>query len=237
MFHRPWSARCKWDSFHSAWINTIVRHLNLNWLPPPYRAEPTAHLASPIEVDVGTWEKEGHPSSHSGNGNGVATAVWSPPECAASIDIDFSDEDTFEVRVLDEERGLRLVAAIELVSPGNKDRPAKRQSFAHKCVEYLRQGVSMVIIDVVTDRLDNLHHELLAQLERTEPRFWETTGPYAIAYRPSRPNDHWQIDIWPARLTIDAPMPDLPLWLSPTFSVPLELETTFQESWNVLRLG
>lgn len=238
LFHPPWNARCKWDSFHSAWINTIVRHLNLNWLPPPYRAEPTAHLGAPIEVDVATWEPERRPPGHAGNGNGVVTAVWSPPQCAASMAVELADEDTFEVRVLDDERGLRLVAAIELVSPGNKDRPSKRQAFARKCVEYLRQGVSMVVVDVVTERRDNLHHEVLSLLDRTEPKFWgDGAGPYAIAYRPVKPNEHWQIDMWPETLTLDAPMPNLPLWLSADLSVPLELEATFQETWSVLRLG
>ena len=35
---------CPWESFHSAWANTIVRHLNRHWLPPRFRAEPETHL-------------------------------------------------------------------------------------------------------------------------------------------------------------------------------------------------
>ena len=37
--------------------------------------------------------------------------------------------DTFEVRVLSTETGPKLVAVIELISPGNKDRDAQRRAF------------------------------------------------------------------------------------------------------------
>src|SRR5438105_15541063 len=46
---------------------------------------------------------------------------------------DLPAQDTFEVRVYDEQRGARLVAAIELVSPANKDRPEHRRAFVLKC--------------------------------------------------------------------------------------------------------
>ena len=58
----------------------------------------------------------------------------------------------YEVRVFDLKRDRRLVAAIELVTPSNKDRPESRQVFVAKCQSLLRQGVSLVIIDVVTVR-------------------------------------------------------------------------------------
>ena len=52
-------------------------------------------------------------------------------------------------------------AAIELVSPGNKDRPEARRAFAAKCAGYLTAGVGLVVVDIVTDRLANLHNELI----------------------------------------------------------------------------
>ena len=46
----------------------------------------------------------------------------------------------------------RLTAAIELVSPRNKDRVQARQAFAVKCVGYLQQDSSVVVVDTVTTR-------------------------------------------------------------------------------------
>ena len=59
-----------------------------------------------------------------------------------------------------------LAAAIELVSPSNRDRPEARRAFVAKCASYLQRGAGLVIVDVVTDRLANLHEELSAFLAR-----------------------------------------------------------------------
>lgn len=48
-----------------------------------------------------------------------------------------------------------------LVSPANKDRPNHRLMFAANCASYLQSGVSVVLVDVVTERAGNLHLELL----------------------------------------------------------------------------
>src|SRR6516225_1049993 len=58
--------------------------------------------------------------------------------------------DTFEVQVRDAAQR-RLVAAVELVSPANKGRPAHRRDFAIKCASYLRQHISVIVVDVVTE--------------------------------------------------------------------------------------
>ena len=69
--------------------------------------------------------------------------------------------DDFEVRVFSSRGGNRLVAAIELISPGNKDRAEERRAFAAKCAAYLQQGVSLVIVDVITERRANLHNDII----------------------------------------------------------------------------
>ena len=90
----------------------------------------------------------------------------------------------FEVQLQRDRGALQLRAAIELVSPSNKDRPATRRVFADKCADYLRRGVSVIVIDIVTERQANLHAEILQALERPEePRWQSPTQLYAVAYR------------------------------------------------------
>ncbi|MBY0456241.1 MAG: hypothetical protein K2V38_02770 [Gemmataceae bacterium] len=64
------------------------------------------------------------------------------------------------------EGGARLVAAVELVSPANKDRESHRRAFATKCAGYLAQGIALIVVDVVTNRSGNLHAEILEVLGR-----------------------------------------------------------------------
>src|SRR5205814_921256 len=91
------------------------------------------------------------------------------------------------VEILSTEGGRTLVAAIELVSPANKDRAGKRRLFAAKCATYLSRGVGLVMIDVVTSRQANLHNELLDLLD-LDAGFHLPGGQslYAVAYRPLR---------------------------------------------------
>src|SRR5258708_6529287 len=116
-FHSPWADENPWDGFHSAWANTLVRQLNGTLLPPRFRAFPQVHLGTRIEADVATFDKgkrQDPVQKPADNGGGTATAVWAPPQPASTLTVKFPDPDTFEVRIVDESRGHRLVGAIEL---------------------------------------------------------------------------------------------------------------------------
>ena len=80
-------------------------------------------------------------------------------------------QDEYEVRVYDSARGRRLVAAIEIVSPANKDRPDHRRAFVAKYAALLREQLCVVIVDLVTTRHFNLYHDLLELTNQTDPAF------------------------------------------------------------------
>jgi hypothetical protein len=242
-FHGPKWDKPGWESFHSAWANTVVRRLNSQKLPWRYLSAPFVHLGTAVEVDVATFEQEeifGGESPNGGNGangGGVATALWAPPMPAQTIAVDLPAQDVFEVRVYDDQRGRRLVAAVEFVSPGNKDRPENRRAFAVKCAAYLQEQVSVVVVDVVTERHTNLHVELMDLLERTETAPWpDGQDLYAVAYRTTKENKAWRLDLWPQPLALGQPLPILPLWLASNLAIPLELEPTYEETCQALRI-
>ena len=79
----------------------------------------------------------------------------------AGAETDPPDEYEYEVRIFDLERERTLVAAIELVSPANKDRPESRQAFVAKCAALLRKGVAVSLVDLVTIRRFNLYAQLM----------------------------------------------------------------------------
>src|SRR5579872_3978805 len=109
----------------------------------------------------------------------------------ASVEItvvtDLPTQDEYEVRVYDEQRRSRLVAAVEIVSPANKDRPEHRRAFVAKCAELLRERVSVVIVDVVTTRTQNLYGELLDQIGQTDPTLNPELPLYTVACRLTKP--------------------------------------------------
>ncbi len=90
------------------------------------------------------------------------------------------------MRVYDTELGRLLVAAIEIVSPANKDRPESRRAFVAKCAALLQQRVSVTIIDLVTDHHFNLYHDLLEFIGQTNGSPEQAPPIYAAACRATK---------------------------------------------------
>lgn len=236
-FHSPWSVENHWEGFHSAWANTIVRHLNESLLPPEFRAVPQVHLGASVETDIATFERltENGSASAGGGSSTLATAVWAPPEPSQSLTIEFLEQDVCEVRVYDTERGMRLVGAIEFVSPGNKDRSETRQAFVAKCAAYLQEQISLIIVDIVTVRRANLHEELLRFVAPGQSPL-SISHLYAVAYRAGPNGQPSRLDTWPVSLTVGQALPTLPLWLPGDLPIPIDLEMSYEETCRVLRI-
>jgi hypothetical protein len=238
-FRSPLDDETSWEGFHGQWPAMIVLALQRR-LPRRYVAAPRVHSGSFVEVDVATYEKDepDHPSADGGNGNGgVATAVWAPPRPTLSVSTDLPDLPEYEVRVYDSKRGRRLVAAIEIVSPANKNRPEHRRAFVAKCATLLLSRVSVSIIDLVTTRNFNLYHDLLELLGQADPSLGAEPPPlYAVALRDKRNGEGWLLETWAQALALGQPLPTMPLWLADDFAVPLELEECYEETCRVLRI-
>jgi hypothetical protein len=238
-FHPPLSDRRHWQSIHSGWTAEMMAQLNRAVLPKGYFAEVRVFVGGRVEVDVGTFEEPAGDGNGHGDTGGVviqtATQIITQPLTLLTIPAIFPDE--YEVRVFREEGGATLVAAVEIVSPGNKDRPEARRAFAAKCASYLQAGVGLVIVDVVTSRLANLHDELMRALEQ-QPAFAFPPGSplYSVAYRPRKSEAAEQIEIRPYALAVGQKLPVLPLSLRNGPTVPLDLESSYEETKSRSRL-
>ena len=170
-FRPPLSDRRSWEGFHGGWPMMIVDALGQR-LSQRYIAEPQVHLGSSIEIDGATCEEDDSDRAVAGerdDDGGVATAVWAPPRPTLAVATDLGDLDEYEVRVYDTRRGRRLVAAVEIVSPANKDRPEHRRAFVAKCAALLQDRVCVAIVDLVTTRSTNLYAELMGFIGQADP--------------------------------------------------------------------
>lgn len=228
-FRPPVDNITSWEALHGQWPGVIVQHLR-TILPTGYTAAPQIHLGSQFEIDIATYERDDSPPSGGMNG-GVATLAWAPPAPSVDVVTGMSDEDEYEVRIYDAQRGRRLVATIELVSPGNKDREEKRNSFIGKCAALLRRGVAVSIVDVVTVRPVNLYTELMRFIGHTDPAMSNNPPDlYAAACRLVERGEEKALQTWSRTLTIGEQLPTLPLWLSESLAVPLDLEVSYENA-------
>jgi hypothetical protein len=233
-FHPPLHGSRRWEGFHHAWATVVAQHLN-HELPPDYFAEPEINIGPELEIDVATL----HLAPSAGQATETATAVWSPPRPKFATKVDFARLDSYEIRVYQDLGGAELRAAIELVSPRNKDRAGSRRTFAAKCAGHLKHGVAVMIVDIVTSRKANLHAELLTTLAvKNRAAEWRSsTGLYAVAYRAVTARKSPRVQVWPEPLRIGGPLPVLPLWIAPDLALPVALEESYQATCQSLRIS
>jgi hypothetical protein len=244
-FRPPLDDLTSWEGLHTGWPMVIVQKL-VRRLPRRYVAFPGAHSGATVELDVATFEKDDAgpslPDTGNRNGGGVATAVWAPSTPTLSVVTDLPQQDAFEVRVYDTRHGRRLVAVVEIVSPANKDRPEHRRIFAARCVGLLQNLVSVTIVDLVTTRNFNLYGELLEMLGQSDPSLMpEPPSLYAVACRTTRKqtakqDEPWLLETWMHPLTLGQALPTLPLWVADNLPLPLELEESYEEACQALRI-
>jgi hypothetical protein len=227
-FHPPLSRTHPWRGFHGAWAAAVARLLNAGVLPPGYYAVPFLDRDGPIEIDVAALREPAPPAGAEG------TQPWTPAAPGLAVAVEWPGTDDVRVEVLTDDGDPRLAAAVELVSPRNKDRVRAREAFTGKCADYLRRGCGLVVVDVVTTRRADLHADLLAALG-AEPAPLSSSLA-AVSYRAVGREADGQLQAWPAALEIGRPLPTVPLWLAADLAVPLDLEASHTTACRDLRI-
>lgn len=239
-FHRPLSETHQWVAFHSRWATAIADDLNRR-LPRRFLAEAPFSLGSSA-ADVAEIDQfpptdggVGRNGTHGGTAVAVVPLTYTPPQATTAFDTSIPEEVIVEIRDLHHAR--RVLAVVELVSPGNKDDGRARATFAGKCLSYLARGLGVVVIDIVTERHANLHNAIV-ELGRQDIQTAMTGAPpiYAAAYRPVRRDDREKVDVWLHTLTIGAALPEVPLALLGVGCVRLDLEVTYLEACERTRI-
>jgi hypothetical protein len=234
-FHPPISQRRSWEGLYGLWAAALVEKLNRDVLGEEFFADMQVHIGSQVEIDVAAFEERRSSTADGGRAGTALAPAWSPPATSLVLPAVFPDE--IEVQVFSTATGAALVGAIELVSPGNKDRRETRLAFAAKCAAYLTRGIGLIVVDIVTNRLANLHNELIALFGHGAPFLLDSAATtYAVAYRPSRQTSGDQIEIWPQPLSLGDPLPTLPLGLRNAGIVPVDLEETYNDACRRSRL-
>ena len=126
------------------------------------------------------------------------------------------------------DRAGRLVAAVELVSPRNKDRPIARTTSLARYAGYLLEGVHLLLVDVHRQPAgysfaDGIARELqIADAPALPP-------PLAVSYRVGEPaaTGGRLLAVWRRPLSVGKDLPTLPLPLTVEVAVPVDLDATY----------
>jgi hypothetical protein len=128
-----------------------------------------------------------------------------------------------------ETRG-RLVAAVELISPRNEDRPTARANSLARYLGYLLEGVHLLLVDVHRRPLDFSFADGIAQeLQLNQPPL---PPPMAVSYQVGEPaaTGGRVRGIWRRPLAIEAPLLTMTLAINHDTTVSVDLERTYMRA-------
>ena len=223
-----WRDERGWDGVHLLWLAQL-----LDWvqprLPDGFRAYVGAVPALTLQAG------DGRPD--------VTVRGWQGPPPAApaagAAVLPAPDREAVAAFTPDAQRALhidwhgQLIAAIELVSPRNKDRLDAQARYARRYLGYLRQGVHLLLVDVFARPTGFSFADAMSNdLGLGEP---PTPPPFAVSYRvgspvPSGDTMGTPVAVWHRPLTVGRPLSELPLALDEDVAVPIDLEATYHQA-------
>ena len=220
-------------AFHHGWISTINDSLNDGLLPSDYYALPEQHAAGfgpdVLALQSRRDDENGPATNPSARGN--PTVILAKPALTPTIETDMEFYRRKQNRIaIRHVSGDRVVAVVEIISPGNKSTRHAMRSFVEKACQLLEQGVHLLLIDLFPpgprDR-QGLHAAIWEEIdgkELTRP----ANKPLTIAAYESALSVRAYVHEFAAG---DA-LPDAPLFLEPGLYVTPPLEATYQAAFR-----
>jgi hypothetical protein len=212
-----WSERPDWDNLHPRWVARLLRWVRPR-LSPGYRA----FLGSAPALAAGAPTEFPDPGADDQPPEDSAAAVPHSPAPDEELEVSTLRPD-IAVMV---ERGGKLVAVLEVVSPRQKDRPLARTVCLTRYLAYLMRGINLVVVDVFRRPLAfSFADRIAAELQAPQP---SCPAPLAVAYRVGAAADGGRrLAVWRRQLVVGAALPVLPLPLAEGLAVVVDLEATY----------
>jgi len=218
--------------FHHAWIEEIKRSLNAGLLPSDYYALAEQRTAGygpdvlALQVDSGDDDTQ-DPPTHNDGGLMVAK-----PRVSETSETDMAfyrrKQNVVAVHHVSDDR---VVALVEVVSPGNKSSRGALRSFVEKTAQLLDQRIHLLILD--------LHRPGNFDPQGIHGAIWEEIAePWtAPADRPLKLVGYESaltIRAFVEPLAVGESLIDMPLYLEPDGYVLVPLEATYSRAFEAL---
>jgi hypothetical protein len=211
--------------FHQGWVVTLTNELNSGLLPPGYMAMTEQVTGRPIP-DVVTLETR----SLRDDTAGVAIAT-APPTARMIKRFEKINYAKRADRVVIRHGRGKVVAIIEIMSPGNKDSRNAIRVFVEKAADILNQGVNLLVVDLFPPTPRDPHgiHKAIWDEFGDEPFEAPPGKPLIVASYLSGDSPTAYVD----SVGLGEALPPSPIFLSETRYIPAPLESTYMRAWGV----
>lgn len=215
-----------YHAFHSVWITEIHRAL-MKLLPEEYYSLPEQQAAG-FGPDILTLKSEYEEVSEASD---LATKARPKTKLYQETATEFYLRKKKSV-VIHHVSGDRIVAMIEIVSPGNKNSAHGLRSFVRKAQELLEQKVHLLIVDPfpISSRAPYGLHAAIFEEIQDKPLELPTETPLSVfAYECA---DRVRTYLEP--LAVGDFLPDMPVFLHPGLYIDVPLEATYMAAWEAV---
>jgi hypothetical protein len=222
--------------FHHAWIEEIKRALNAGILPPDYYAMAEQHAAG-FGPDVLTLQAAPHGETEKEPGRtspeGGISVLAAPPKVrvTAETDMEFYRRKQNAV-VVRHVSGDRIVAIVEVVSPGNKSSRHALRSFVEKAAQLLDQRIQLLILDLNPPTVrdpQGIHAAIWEEISGQE-YFAPADKPLTLAAYESG----FTVRAYVEPVAVGDVLGDMPLFLEYDAHVLVPLEGIYQNAFAVI---
>lgn len=215
--------------FHQSWSIRIKDALNGGRLPPGLIAL-VEQKSGPMESDVLAIEARSRPRPAKDSEGGLATVAPPQTRIVRRTEKDFYADRANRI-VVRHHLG-RMLAVLEIVSPGNKDSRFALRQLVEKTVDFLRAGVHVLVIDLLPPTArdpSGIHKLIWDEIEEEDFTLPPGKDRVLVSYETGTDRAAF-IEL----VGIGDPMPDMPLFVSPGEHVPVPLESTYLATWESL---
>jgi Protein of unknown function (DUF4058) len=216
--------------FHQRWTISICDTLNAGLLPPGYSALVEQHTGG-LVPDVLGLERRSRGRQPAKPLGGVLTAT--PPKTSLVRQAKAVLAARAN-RIVIRHRLGEVVCMLEIVSPGNKSGRAVFRAFVDKTIEFLRQGIHVVVIDLLppTPRDPHGMHKAIWDEIEEEPFELPPDKPLSLAaYVAGDMLTGIETTAYVELIGVGDILPDMPAYLDRSGYVPVPLEATYQAAW------
>lgn len=220
--------------FHGKWISAISTAMNEGMLPADYYTMTESHagdsIADVLTLQIADTEDAGDVSEGPGHPGATAIAVARPKVRL----LETAEEEAYLAKqrrvVVRHSSDDRIVALIEIVSPGNKARQPAFDLFVRKAVRALKDGWHLLIIDLLPPSPrdpDGIHGAIWPEAGGANYHTPEGEPLTLAAYEASFPK-HAYVE----PTAVGRTLPEMPVFLAPGWYVNLPLEPTYMAAWQ-----
>ena len=216
--------------FHQSWSIRIKDALNAGLLPQGLAAL-VEQKAGRVEPDVLAIELADQERLASDEFAGGVTTL-NPPQTRIVRRTENERYSEKANRIVIRHHLGRIVAVIEIVSPGNKDGRAALRRFVEKTAEFLETGIHALVVDLLPPTArdsDEIHKAIWDEICDDEFVFPEGKDRILVSYQSGPEKVAW---IEP--VAVGDALPDMPLFLIDELNVPVPLEATYESTWNAI---